>query len=436
MNLRRRRHRKSLYFVSLTVAVLLAAGILIAKSVWYGQGGRYYFGTLATDPSKARLEHNSGIYVAHLNLRWDQYEPADGFYDRHYIDSAVNALRTFRNAGSLVEVGLGLNHPPSWIFQEHPDAAYVNQYGARYTATANIVFSEAARREAQAYILRVHRDIGLEKFWAIRVGVDQSGEFIYPPANADGVHMNSYWAFDVNAQGSASNPGRPATVPANPFPGWRPGQREYQGMAFTVSQVSRWYDWYLAALSDAVDWQIKYYRSLGYKGYLKVLIPGAGYYPSTYASAIDSHLDGTVSPNLLGAGAGFFKTIPLLKEHTNVEIVSTALVDGSGNPRNNGCAPTDSKVDILAASNKEIYNWSSVRWIANISTRNGFTLLNGESAGPHVAPYYRGAMNDAANQMVTCGLRGLMWAFDGNLYDETPGSSLHDYAAVIDRYNH
>jgi hypothetical protein len=44
-------------------------------------------------------------------------------------------------------------------------------------------------------------------------------------------------------------------------------------------------------------------------------------------------------------------------------------------------------------------------------------------------------MSAAARQMHTCGLQGLMWAFDSNLYDGTPGSSLADYSAVISRYN-
>jgi hypothetical protein len=33
----------------------------------------------------------------------------------------------------------------------------------------------------------------------------------------------------------------------------------------------------------------------------------------------------------------------------------------------------------------------------------------------------------------SCHLQGLMWAFDDNLYDGTPGSSLDDYAAMIRR---
>jgi Beta-galactosidase len=422
-------------FVSLTfaaVVVLMGVGVGFREA---GSAENYYFGTLVTDRSKARLEHRVGIQVAYLELRWDRYEPSRRFYDPRYIKEVKQRLQQLRAARALVELAVGLNHPPAWLLHRYPETAYVNQYQRRYTRTANLVFSQIARREAQTYISRVQRDIGLKNIWAIRVGVDANGEFIYPPA-ADAIHDNSYWAFDVNAQASAGDPRRPRGISRNPFPGWKPGDRTYRGKPFSVANVRRWYDWYLAALADAVNWQIRSYRSLGYRGYVKVLVPGTGYFPSSYDSAIANYLDGTVAADLLGLGAGFFKTIPLLTARANVEIVATSLVNGSGTPRNNGCTPADGTVDVLAnPPDPAIYDWSSVRWITNLARRSGFALVDGESAGTHVAPYYPGVMADAAHQMVTCGLQGLMWAFDGNLYDGTPGSSLQDYAAVIRRYN-
>jgi hypothetical protein len=431
-----RPHVRLGHAATLVLAALLAGLVVLARSVGLGHQTAFYFGTLMTDPAKARVERGAGIRVAQISIRWDKYQPTSHSFDRRYIRSVRREIRRLRTAGMLVEAGLGLNYPPRWLFRDHPQAAYVNQYHRRYTRTANIVFSKVVRVQAQEYIARVQSDIGLGQFWAIRVGVNSDGEFIYPSADADGTHVNSYWAFDANAQGRRSDAGRPAGVPANPYPGWRPGRQTYHGRRFSTAQVSRWYLWYLRALSDAANWQIRYYRSLGYRGYLKVLVPGTGYYPRDYRDATARYLGGSVSPSLLGAGAGFFKTIPSLERRGNVEIVSTSLVDGSGDPANNGCAPTDPGVDILAERpNPEIYDWSSVRWIATISRRSGFTLLSGESAGSHVAPYYAGVMDDAAAQMASCGLQGLMWAFDVDLYSGTPGSSLDDYAAVIRRYD-
>ncbi|CAM5236499.1 beta-galactosidase [Streptomyces tanashiensis] len=40
----------------------------------------------------------------------------------------------------------------------------------------------------------------------------------------------------------------------------------------------------------------------------------------------------------------------------------------------------------------------------------------------------------AYRQMASCGLEGMMWAFDRQLYDGTPGSSLADYAETIRRH--
>jgi hypothetical protein len=438
--LRTRRRRPGVLGTASVIAfVILTPGVaatLIGASVGPRQKPRYYFGTLQTNPSKARLEHRRGIQVANLGLRWDRYEPSQHVFSRRYVRWIRRELRRLQRAGALVELGLGINHPPAWLFRHYPQAAYVNQYGRRYTGTANIVFSEAARREVQTYVSRVQRDIGLQNFWAIRVGVNADGEFIYPAADADGIQDNSYWAFDENAQASPSDPGRPPTVPPNPFPGWRPGYRTYHGRLFTVREVSQWYDWYLAALSDAINWQCHYYRAVGYRGYLMVLIPGAGLFPNAYRAAVAHYLDGAIAPRLMGIGAGFFKTIALITDRANVQIVSTSLVDNSGRPRNNGCAAADGSVDILAdRPDPAMYNWSSVRWIADIARRDGFTLLNGESAGPQVAPYYPGVMDDAARQMASCGLKGLMWAFDSSLYDATPGSSLRDYATVIRRYD-
>jgi hypothetical protein len=116
-----------------------------------------------------------------------------------------------------------------------------------------------------------------------------------------------------------------------------------------------------------------------------------------------------------------------------VEIVMTSLVDGTGRPRNNGCIPADSRVDVMAPPSA-VAVWSSVRWVSRVARHHGFSLLGGESAGPQVSPYYPGVMDDAARQMRDCGLRDLMWAFDSTLYDGTPGSSLADYSAMIARY--
>lgn len=417
---------------------IIAAVLLVVACVRVppdDEGPSYYFGTLQSMPEKARLERSNGIQVAEMQISWERYEIREGEYSSEYLESVRSELNRFQKAGLLVEVSLGLNRAPGWLYEKYPEAAYVNQHGERVTETPNMVFSQAVREKTQRYLDRLARVIGLENFWAIRVGVSASGEFTYPSGGPDRPDEEAYfWAFDENAQ-SRARAGRPSTVTANPFPGWKPGQRTYQGKTFTEDQVRKWYDWYLRALSDAVNWQIKFYRSLGYDGFLKVLVPGLGYYPQTYRLAVSHHLEATADSRLIALGAGFYLTLGQVRDRRNVQIVPTSLVDGTGEPRNNGCLPSDRQVDVLAPSRQVQDQWSSTRWVSRIARRYGFALLNGESAGIHVSPYYPGVMTDAAHQMKSCGLQGLMWAFDRNLYDGTQGSSLADYSAVISRYN-
>ncbi|MEU8527326.1 MULTISPECIES: beta-galactosidase [Streptomyces] len=415
------------------LGVLLASlGVVRILGHDGGDADAVYFGTLQTDPARASTEYAAGVRVAHLQLDWERFEPADGVFDAAYAAEVRATVRELRAAGLKVEAGLGLHHPPQWLAAAHPAAVWVDQRGARYAGTPNLVFSQEARDEVAVYLREVDRTVGLENFWALRVGVNEAGEFSYPPSGTAGA--TSYWAYDANAQAGAVAPGRPATVPANPFPGWRPGERTYAGRPFTEEQVARWYDWYLGALTDAVNWQLDQYTALGYTGRLKVLVPGSGYYPADRDAALAGYLAGPESGELLGRGAGFFTTLGGVRKLDNVRPVSTALVDGTGTSPDSGCRPEDDRVNIHASKNSAIRDWSSVRWISAIAKRAGFDRIDGESAGPHVSPYRPGVMEDAARQLTSCGLGGLMWAFDAQLYDGTPGSSLDDYAAVIDRH--
>lgn len=423
--------RRARLLLPLGVLAAVLAVVLTALLVPPRDGPpQVLFGTLQTDPGRARAEHRHGVRVAHLQVHWDRFEPADGVYDRGYADEVAAELREFRAAGARVEVSLGLQHPPDWVFEKHASAAFADQYGNRSAEVPNLVFSRALREEAARYAARVAEELGPDAFWAVRVGVSETGEFTYP-GSPEGAEGASYWAFDDAAQGRSA--GLPAGVRATPLPGWRPGDAAYRGVPVTSAQVATWDDWYLASLADAVNWQVRLYRSLGFDGVVKVLVPGSGYYPADRAAAVRSRLDGSVAPALLARGAGFFRTVGLVRKDGEVHIVPTSVVDGTGEPRNNGCAPDDARIDVQAPPSAVPRTWSSVRWVTAIAAREGFPV-SGESAGPHVAPYHPGVMEEAARQTRSCRLEGLMWAFDENLYDGTPGSSLREYAHMIDRF--
>ncbi|MFE0698885.1 beta-galactosidase [Streptomyces sp. NPDC058872] len=384
--------------------------------------GPHWYGTLQTDPDRARTEYEHGVRVAHLQIDWGRFEPERGVYDEEYVRGVRDRLAAFREAGLKVEAGLGLNHPPSWLPDAFPESVFVNQFGERSTGTPNIVFSDPVREQVADYVGAVDRLVGLDDVWAVRIGVNENGEFAYPAPLSKGGGPGEFWAYDGHAQADS------------PFPGWRPGERTYQGRPFTREDASRWYRWYAGALAGAVNWQLDLYASLGYRGQLKVLVPGGGFYPSDLRAALDARLDGSPSIRLVGRGAGFFLTLGLVEHRDAVRIVTTALVDGTGEPEDNGCAPGDARVDVSAPDDATVRAWSSARWVAAVARSAGFTRMAGESAGPHVAPYRAGVTERAYRQMASCGLEGMMWAFDRHLYDGTPGSSLADYAETIRRH--
>ncbi|WP_306329126.1 beta-galactosidase [Streptomyces venezuelae] len=382
----------------------------------------YWYGTLQTDPDRARTEYEHGIRVAHLQLDWGRFEPEQGVYDEAYAREVRDRLDAFASAGLRVEAGLGLNHPPSWLPDAFPESVYVNQFGERSTRTPNIVFSEPVREHIAEYARAVDRLIGLDRFWAVRIGVNENGEFSYPTPLSESGGPGEFWAYDSHAQESS------------PYPGWRPGERTYHGRPFTREEVRRWYEWYAGALAGAVNWQLDLYDSLGYEGALKILVPGAGFYPSDLAAAVDDRLVDAPSIRLVARGVGFFVTLPLVEHRDSVRIVTTALVDGTGDPDDNGCSAADARTDPAAPDDATVRDWSSARWVVAVARSAGFTRLTGESAGPQVSPYRPGVTETAYRQMASCGLEGLMWAFDEQLYDGTPGSSLEEYAETIRRH--
>ena len=381
----------------------------------------YTFGTLLSDSRNAPQLYAAGVRVVHLELGWDAYEPSAGVFDAAYAAAAAQKLAAFRAAGLQVVLGVGLQYPPSWVYT-YPDSRYVDQAG--HTAGAvNLTFNQALRQQAAAYIARVHRDLGLNNFVAVRIGSGGLVEALYPSEDAGG-GANSYWAFDANAQGGT---GRPSSIAANPYPGWQPGQTRYQGQPFTVAQVQTWYDWYLGAMVDGINWQIAVYQQLGYTGDQQVLLPGLGSRPNDYATAIANYLSGAGDGNRTMGRAGVWnKVIAGLTNRQKIVIYVSSLADGSGG--NDVCASTDTSV---SEADPQVNNWSAARWISYNANRYGLAK-NGENPGRSDTNAYGISMlNAAVLQMQGCGMQGMMWAHESDLYDSTTGITLSNYATAI-----
>ena len=359
--------------------------------------------------------------VVHLELGWDAYEPQEGAFSDSYAADAARKLQTFHAAGLQVVLGVGLQYPPSWVYS-YPNSRYVDQDG-QIAGPVNLTFNAALRQRAARYIARVNQDLGLNNFSAVRIGSGGLIESLYPGEDAGG-GSNSYWGFDANAQGGT---GRPATVSANPYPGWHPGQTTYQGQPFSVAQVQRWYDWYLGSMVDGINWQVGLYRQFGFTGDQQILLPGLGSRPDEYRTAIANYLNGSGDDNhTMGRAAVWHKVVAGLATREHVVLYISSIADGSGG--NDSCASTDINV---SENDPQINNWSATRWISYNANRFGMAK-NGENPGRSDTNAYGPAMLSAAiRQMQSCGLQGLMWAHEANLYDRTSGITVPMYANAI-----
>lgn len=381
----------------------------------------YTFGTLLSDDKNATQLYAAGVRVVHLELGWDLYEPNDGVFDAGYAAAAAQKLKTFQATGLQVVLGVGLQYPPSWVYN-YPDSRYIDQDG-RAAGPVNLTFNAVLRQRAAAYVTRVNQDLGLNNFVAVRIGSGGLTEALYPGADAGG-GTNSYWAFDANAQRGA---GRPATIAANPYPGWHPGQTTYQGQSFTAAQVQRWYDWYLGAMVDGINWQLGVYRQLGFAGDEQVLLPGLGSRPDEYRAAIANHLNGVGDDNhTMGRAAVWNKVIADLTTRERVVIYISSLADGSGG--DDSCASADQTV---REDDSQVDSWSAARWISYNATRHGLAK-NGENPGRgDTNTYGPNMLRAAVRQMQSCGLQGMMWAHEANLYDRSGGVTVATYATAI-----
>jgi Beta-galactosidase len=409
------------------VAVVLSFAASSAK-VAVVEAPQYLLGTLETDPNRASQEYAAGFRIAEQTVGWNNYEPQDGVFDAGYITSIKQRIQTFQRAGLKVVISPAIQYPPAWVFSL-PGSRYVNQYGAVAPATwvggfeePNVVFSQAVRDRVAGFETKVMQELGPGNIWAVRYVNGSLGEVLYPPANDLLGHNNSYWAYDANAQNNASAD-RPPGLHPNPFPGWQPGQTTYNGQPFSVAQVQQWYEWYVDARMDFVNWHTKLFRDLGFTGYLQLQTPGFGVRPSEYAASTANFLDGTGDPNqTMGRAAIWQKVYAKLTDRSGVIAYVSSMADGSGNPQDQGCQATDTQVDL--EHDPQVNNWSGVRYVSHLADLYGM-IKSGEnpaSGDPNRNVVYGLSMlNNATAQMAACSFQGMFWAQDQNLYDGVSG---------------
>jgi hypothetical protein len=411
-----RKRSASLRAVATTVglATLVAALIWTLRASAPAATSPPFFGTLVTEPANAQTEARVGIKVAMLEVHWDRFEPALGRFDAAYITDLRNRLAAFRRADMRVTLGLGLTSAPQWAYS-FPNARFRDQHG-RTSGEVNLVFNEPLRQQVDRYFARLASGLGVSNLWAIRLTSGGDGEVLYPPGG-------SYWAFDANAQNGS---GMPPSMDPNPYPGWKPGTA-----TLNTAQVGRWADWYVQALDDVVDWQIRTWNRLGFRGYYQVLTPGSGTRPDGFDYDIQHHLPDGVT----GVGAVWDRFYGFLPDKRRVMAYVTSVADLSArNRRDDSCQTGDESVPLTSHAAD---NWSATRWISRIAGQWGLPKAGenpGWNQGGALSRHYvdtssHGMMADAIRQLVSCHFQGFYWASDKQVWDNVV--PLSRYAAAI-----
>jgi hypothetical protein len=388
-----------------TVAPIKAAAISTAANPAYG--------VLIANPTYQSPDFHAGVRLAVISLSWSQWEPTAGSFSPSYLAQEAKIVAGYRNAGFTVGVNLGLNYAPAWVMAM-PAAHLVDQRGA-LSATANFEFNDGVRKAANVYINGVVNVLGPVSYYTI--GTSDRSEALYPTTSS-----GQWWAFDANAQGKAN--GLTTGQVPTPLPGWVPGASTYQGQTLTTAQVQGWYDWYQNGLISSLAWEMRTLRSAGFTGSFQLQLVGDGANPWVYSHRVAAYLAPQTydAYSTLNAGAVYQAMLSRLPDLTGLVVDVTSVGDMSGSPADNSCLSSDSGVSM---SDAQVNKWSSIRWLTYLAGQHGLPVI-GESTGQNSAAQ----MTHDIALMTACGLIGLQWAFDAQLYDGVH-ASIADYASRI-----
>jgi hypothetical protein len=368
------------------------------------------FGVLEGTMERAKSGAAAGWNVAVIAMAWDAFEPEEGKFDRAVVERVNEEAKAYRALGYRPQLDLGFQYPPGWIFAL-PDSRFRNQFGDRHESNdpgrnvANAVFNQAVRDRMEACMEAVFRETGTDWDW-VRLGGGFYGEVNFPLHRFAG-KTNCYWAFDDLAQGKRR--GLPSGLSACPVPGWKPGDRD-------PASARTFVDWYLGALQNYHDWQIRTARRW-YSGELCMLYGSWGLRPGWLETAVAASLDG--SSAVEGAG----------------EIAAGSdwarLIGGIGDPRVIVyCTWLDAPRRDCEDDGTDAARWSPVHWQSSLAAQNPRRLkVWGENTGQGG----REALDVTFERVRRFGLMGVLWAFERDLVAE-PGRHLAtfaEYAAKI-----
>jgi hypothetical protein len=355
-------------------------------------------GTLQSDPAHIDATNQAGARAVVVGATWDRAEPRENGFDRAYLGSLAEKIRTFQQGGKFVVLDLGLQYPPAWVFQE-ASAHFVDQYGHAFEPATgsgecgvNLVFSAAMRAKVEAYLQALFTSVGHD-FLAIRLGGGRYGELGYPAPSFAG-DRNCYWGFDDIAQGAA--PGLADGVRPCPVPGWKPGTPTPDH-----ESARRFLDWYMGSMENYHDWQISAVRR-SFDGPLLMLYPSTGgLRPGQLEGAIQDDCDGVTGPERTGEVSRGYDTARFIAGISDSKVVVySTWIDGFP-----GC-------DDLSANPAR---WNPAHFLASLAAAHQPPLLcGGENTGHPDTP--------ANMQLTFARLREdhlclMFWAFEPGLFE-------------------
>lgn len=388
--------------------VFIGVAITISLSFPACEAGEdRFYGVLQGTLDRAGEGRTAGWNVAVISLAWDAFEPAPGKVNEETVRRAAKKAREFRKLGYRLQLDLGLQYPPRWLF-DLPHARYRNQYGAEFRSTEagknipNCVFNAAVRDQLARYMEQVFARLGTDWDW-VRLGGGFYGEVNFPQHTYED-RKNCYWAFDALAQGREA--GLPGGLKPCPVPGWIPGTPSPES-----SSARQFLDWYHGALQNYHDWQIATVRRW-YAGDLCMLYGSWGIRPGWNEAAINTNLDGTSPAEKNGeisSGYDWARMIPGIRDPK--VIVYCTWIDAP---------PKDCDDD-----GKNPERWSPVHWQASLADAHPLKLRKwGENTG-------RGdlaAMTTTFERIRRYQMMGILWAFEPDLFASPNPEGLATFA--------
>lgn len=368
-------------------------------------------GILQHRPEHLKQNYQAGARMVVIELGWNRAEPETGQFNRAYFEQIRASMRLCKAEGYLLSLDFGFQYPPDWIFNL-PHSRFVNQYGETFTSETlgedipNAVFNQTIREYQERYIQQVFKELGSD-FRLIRLGWMKYGELAYP-IHTYQEKQNCYWGFDAIAIGKA--PRRPPGIPLSPAGDWKPGDPSPDHR-----EAEKFIEWYLNALRDYQNWQIKTVRPYT-SAPLAVLYPSWGLRPGDIAKAIEKDLDGSTpreSTGELQRGLDFQRLVAGIQD-PNVIVYCTWL---------------DSSPDFSRDDQPHPAHWSPAHYLAHLAATHPPRLpawAENTGGGPP-------EIFDLCLQRIRqYGYAGFLWAFEHDLYDGIP-PEIQDFKTFAER---